>query len=208
MGAKPQTSSETCYGTYPQPSSHSMRRSVWRRLLIFLTTKDVATEDIEEAEIEQQEIQGPGEPAGHKPKFHPVNFHDECIVRIQKHLQKPMVKKSRSSYTTADNATAIICSISKRHGTEEAPKFWFSFHPYYDDFLSACPKSYVAYGCGDTSKITLIPYEVLKPLIPFFWKTEKEDRLYHHVVILERDGKLQLQVPKKGETIDVTSYLV
>jgi hypothetical protein len=176
--------------------------------LIFLTTKDVATEEIEEAEIEQLEIQEPGEPAGHEPKFHPVNFHDECIVRIQKYLQTPIVKKSRSNYNTADKVTAIICSISKRHGTEEASKYWFAFHPYYDDFLSACPKSYVAYGCGDASKIALIPYEVFKPLIPFFWKTEREDRLYHHVVIRERDGKLQLQIPKKGQTIDVTNYLV
>ena len=129
-------------------------------------------------------------------------------MRIQKHLQTPIVKKSRSSYNTADNGTAIICSTSERMCTDEAAKYWFAFHPYYDDFLSACPKSYVAYGCGDASKVTLIPYEVLKPLIPFFWKTEKEDRLYHHVVILDRDRKLQLQVPKKGETVDVTSYLV
>jgi len=176
--------------------------------LIFLTTKDVATEEIEEAEMEEQEPQVPGEAVSHEPKFHPVNFHDECVERIQKHLQTPIVKKSRSSYTTADKSTAIICSISKRHGTEEAPKYWFAFHPYYDDFLSAFPKSYVAYGCGDASQLALIPYEVFKPLVPFFWKTEREDRIYHHVVILEREGKLQLQVPKKGETVDITDRLL
>lgn len=175
--------------------------------VIFLTTKDAKTEEIEESEIEQQEAEETAEIVEHEPKFHPVNFHEGCVERIQKHLQAPLIKKSRSSYTTADNTIGIICSISKRHGTDVTPKYWFAFHPYYDDFLSPYSQSYIAYGCGDASKVVLIPYEDFKPLIPSFWKTEKEDRVYHHVVIYERNGRLLLKVPKKNQ-IDITDKLV
>lgn len=175
--------------------------------VIFLTTKDVKTEEIEEPETEQQEAEETDEVIDQAPKFSPVNFHEGCVDRIQKHLQTPLIKKSRSSYTNADSTVGVICSISKRHGTEAAPKYWFAFHPYYDDFLTPYLKSYIAYGCGDASKVVLIPYDLFKPFIPDFWKTVKEDRMYHHVVIYEKGGKLLLRVPKK-DPIDITDKLV
>lgn len=172
--------------------------------VIFLTTIDVKIDEIAESEIDNHK---PEETGGHAVKFHPVNFHQDCIEHIQKYLKKPLVKESRSSYRTADNAIGIICSISKRHGTEAAPKYWFAYHPYYDDYLAVHTQKYIAYGCGDASKIVLIPYDRFKPLIHKFWKTEKDSRIYYHIVIYERGGKLLLRIPKDGD-IDITEWLI
>ena len=175
--------------------------------VIFLTTKDVKTEEIEESEIEQQEAEETGETFDHTTKYHPVNFHEGCVERIQKHLQTPLIKKSRSSYTTADNTIGIICSISKRHGTEASPKYWFAFHPYYDDFLATYSQSYIAYGCGAASKVVLIPYEVFKPLVPDFWKTEKRRQCVSSCSYLRKRWQAAVASSKKNY-IDITDRLV
>ncbi len=175
--------------------------------VIFSTSKDVATEEAEEVELEQ-EIPDDLPGIHQDRKFHPVNFHEECIRRIQEKLKVPLKKKSRSSYSTADSGTAIVCSISKMHGSEGSAKYWYAFHPYYHDFLSQYDYNYIAYGCGDESKILLIPYQILKPLVPYFWKTDRKGRLYYHVVIYDREGKFVLQVPGRKETIDITNHLL
>jgi len=55
--------------------------------------------------------------------------------------------------------------------------------------LSEAQKSYVAFGCGDAQKLFLIPYADFKPWLDGFFKTERADRSYWHVVIRE-SGRL------------------
>lgn len=143
-----------------------------------------------------------------KPKFQPVKFHEECIEKIQSYIKKPLVKKSRSTYSNDEKSINIVCSISKRHENKSTIKFWFAYHPYYTDFLKNAQKSFMAYGCGSEDLTVLIPFEIFEPLLQDFWTTENEDKMYWHVIIYEREDGLFLQIPKKNEFMNISKYKI
>jgi len=180
--------------------------------LIFLTSKDLQLTETEDTEIEEIEEQ-PNEKKKRKAskgKTTPVNFHEECILRIQKKLNINLIKQSRISFTNKDKTIGLVCSISKPHKQGQHEKFWFAFHPHQNDFLKIVSNAYVAYGCGSPDKLFLIPYNEFVPLIKNFWTTENEDRMYWHVVIHDRDKKFFIAQPQieKGSMIDITKYKI
>jgi len=180
--------------------------------LIFLTSKDLQLTDPENAEIEGIEEQSSEKKRRNsfKEKATPVNFHEECIAKIQKKLGVNLIKQSRISYTPKDKTIGLTCAISKPYKQGQYEKFWFAFHPYQNDFLKTISSAYVAYGCGSPDKLFLIPYKEFEPLLKNFWTTENEDRMYWHIVIHERDKKFFMAQPKieKGSMVDVTKYKI
>ena len=88
--------------------------------LIFLTSKDLQQDDEAEKSLDVDAPlaaeQFKGRKTGDKhPKFVPVSFHEECLMRIRDHLQTSFIKQSRIAYTDKDKKMGLICSISKVH---------------------------------------------------------------------------------------------
>jgi hypothetical protein len=178
--------------------------------LIFLTSKDVQLDDEPEEEIESVVKTKPTEETIDAKKFTPVNFHGSCIEKISKHLDLNLVKQSKISFATKDKKTGLICAISKEHKQGKHQKYWFAFHPHQQEYLDEFDTAYVGYGCGDASQTFLFPYDFFKKLVVNMWTTEREDRMYWHVVIHKRDGKFILQQPKNetNNLIDITEYKI
>jgi hypothetical protein len=177
--------------------------------LIFQTSKDLKLE--EEIEIEVESL--PKEKKTRKSsdiKTIPVNFHEECLKKIQRSIGVNLIKQSRISFVNRDKTIGLTCSISRAHKQGQHNKFWFAFHPHQNDFLKEFPKAYVSYGCGSAENTFLIPYIEFVSLVKSFWTTENEERMYWHVVILERDNKFLLQLPRnpKNEFMDITKYKI
>lgn len=141
-------------------------------------------------------------------KIIPVNFYGDSILKIEKVLKVNLIKRTKISFTSKDKNIGLVCAISKVHKQGHNDKYWFAFHPHQMEFLDNIEDAYVAYGCGSSNKIVLIPYHIFKPFVNNFWTTELEDRMYWHVVIHDRDNKLLLAQPRlgKGATIDITEY--
>jgi hypothetical protein len=181
--------------------------------LIFLTSRDMQLSDAEDEEIIEDNDNTAPEKRRRKSsdeKTVPVNFHAQCLSRIEKKLKVDLVKQGRISYADKNTSTGIICSISKLHKQGQHDKYWFAFHPYQQEFLKNVKNGYVAFGCGSPDNIFLIPFDVFAPLIPSLWITEKEGRMYWHVVIHERNGKYLLAQPilGKGEMMDITKHKI
>lgn len=141
-------------------------------------------------------------------KTTPVAFHEACIKRIQAKLTLPFVKRSRSGYSTPDNAVALNVSVSKEHSPESNPNYWFAFHPHQQTFLMKHSLAYVAFGCGSSERLILVPYKDFEPWLKHTWTTENGERTYWHVAIY-RDGEQYSFRMKKGEkAIDVTQYVL
>lgn len=177
--------------------------------LIFLTSKDLRLEDPIEHDVEFVEPK-PGSAKEGGPKITYVNFHDDCLFKIQKKLRINFIKQSRISFTNKEKTVGLICSVSKAHKQGRNNKFWFAFHPHQQEFLKDFSKAYVAYGCGSAENTFLIPFLQFEPLINTFWTTEKEDRMYYHVVIHEKDNAFLLQQPKgtSQDMVDITKFRV
>jgi hypothetical protein len=140
----------------------------------------------------------------------PVSFYEECISRIQEKLGINLIKQSRISFTNKDKSIGLTCAISKPHKQGQHEKFWFAFHPHQNDFLKSVSSAYVAYGCGSSDKLFLIPYNEFEVFIKNFWTTENEDRMYWHVVIHDRNKKFFMAQPQieKGSAVDITKYKI
>lgn len=147
-------------------------------------------------------------PKSEGAKAAPVAFHESCIKRVQAKLGLSFVKRSRSGYSTPDNSVALNVSVSKEHDAETTPNYWFAFHPHQQAFLKKHTTAYVAFGCGSSQRLILIPFGDFEPWLKHTWTTDNDDRTYWHIVIY-RDGENYTFRTKKGEKeIDLTQYVV
>jgi hypothetical protein len=176
--------------------------------LIFITSQDLQLEEPLETEIEDKTEKTKEQTE--EPKTAPVNFHEECIAKIESKLDRPLIKQTRISFSNKENTLGLTCAISKLYKQGKYEKFWFAFHPHQQEFLKDFPEAYVAFGCGSADNTFLIPFKEFQPLIQYLWTTEKEDRMYWHIVIHHRDNKFLLQQPKneKADFLDITIYKI
>jgi len=143
-----------------------------------------------------------------EPKFTPVAFHDACITRIQAYLKETLIKRTRSQYLSPDKSLIVNCAVSKEHDPDTTPNYWFAFHPYQKDVLKLAPKPYVAFGCGTSKRVLLIPFLEFDQWLGGLWTTQNEDRSYWHVVIYRKDEKYTLHRRKGEPVVDLTKYLI
>ncbi len=173
--------------------------------LIFLTTQDLELEkdtgDIDTENEDDQDIQEK------IPKFTPVNFHDDCLDEIIRARQINYLRQGRVSFYSKDKQEGFIISVSKLHKTKTHDgKYWFAFHLYQKEYLKNFQTAFCAYGCGDSSKLFLIPFSILDENLDNLWTTEREDRMYWHIVIYEDSNSFRLQIPKKKEFMIIDEY--
>ncbi len=168
-----------------------------------------AAEEIKQDE-DSVELEGPTTPAGSEgPKFKPVAFHEACVLRVQAKLGVSLVKRSRAGYSSPDKGVALNCSVSKEYNTDTTPNYWFAFHPHQREYLHAHAKSYVAFGCGSSKRVILIPFTDFEPWLEGSWTTTDGDTTYWHVVIYRTENNKYTMRRKKGEkAIDLTPYVL
>jgi hypothetical protein len=167
-----------------------------------------AVEDVRLADGEEEdEVDEPASARVSGKKFTPVSFHAACVSRLEKRLTLTLVKQSRVTYSSPDNGVRVLCSISRFH--ERSHNYWFAFHAHQSEFLDGAPTAYVAFGCGDATRLFVIPYRDFKPWLSSLYQTELSDRrAYWHVKIRET-GKSYALVPRSGSaSVDLTQYLL
>ncbi|MBZ0221169.1 MAG: hypothetical protein K8I01_12155 [Candidatus Methylomirabilis sp.] len=168
--------------------------------LVFSTTENVKIEE----ELETQAVESDKK----QPKFTPVSFNEACISKIEKVLNKPLVKLSRATYITSDELLHLLCVVSREHIRAGIKSFWFAFHNYQKEALEKAENSYLAFGCGSEKTILLIPFKEFKKWLDGMHTTQSESRFYWHVVIHLEKNRLILQRRKGYEKIELTNHLV
>jgi uncharacterized protein with ParB-like and HNH nuclease domain len=136
-----------------------------------------------------------------------ANFHEECIERISRHLGKVLLKRSTQHYSSTDGQCRVVCSVSKAYVRANDTVYWYSFFPSQQEFLSPSHSAYVAYGCGSSDKVILIPHVVFEPFMQNM-RTTIQERKYWHVKIFEKDNKFYLGQEVAGNRVDITGYLL
>jgi hypothetical protein len=169
--------------------------------ILFSTAEDIKQEEApgeleEDAAVEK------------KPKFKPVAFHDACVARIEKHLEKSLLKRSRATFSTADSSLALICAISKEHISGGRTSYWFAFHPHQRDFLEQSSAAYVAFGCGSADQVLLISFAEFEPWLEGMNITQREDRFYWHVSIFQEEEELVLHRKRGEPRVALSPYLL
>lgn len=166
------------------------------------------TEDIKQDEDVTTEEVAPVSKKSKEPKFTPVAFHDACLTRIQTSLKETLIKRTRAQYSSPDKKLIVNCAVSKEHTPDTTPNYWFAFHPHQRESLRLAEKAFVAFGCGSSKRVLLIPFSEFEQWLDGMWTTQKEDRFYWHVVIYRKAENYTLHRKKGEKAIELTKYLL
>ena len=172
--------------------------------LIFTTTADVQ-QDVEE-EVGEANADLAPEPGR---KFKPVSFNDACVERIARGLKLDLIKKSRTTFSTADAATVLVCAVSRQYGSDESSRYWFGFPRYQQQQLEEAESAYVAFGCGSPDQLLVFPYADFFVHLDDFSQSEPMNRpAYWHVHIQHSGGRFELLRRAGKSAVEVTKYLL
>lgn len=150
----------------------------------------------------------PGDGSGDRAeKTAKTKFRDACLARLQLHFGDSLVKLTSTIFSTPDDSTAVLCSISRTH-TRDHGKYWFKFRPSQKEVLESHPKAYAAFGCGSEAQILLVPLKSLTEWLPRFNRTELDGKFYWHIHISLNDGRWTIESKRGQQGIDVTEYLL
>jgi hypothetical protein len=138
----------------------------------------------------------------------PVSFHEACIDKFAAAKNLSLIRQSRTSYTTVDRDTVVVCAVSKAHDHGPRISYWFAFHPYQKEFLESASGSYLLLGCGSANTTLVIPYSDVKGWLDSLWTTVLADRMYWHIRLKSDGTSIFLNRRKGSDDIDVTSYLL
>ena len=168
--------------------------------IIFTTSEDLQADEGDE-DLETDES---GETA--RTQSTPVKYHEECVIRISKNLEVPLIKQGRCTYVNADQSIRVLCIVSKKYQRSGAIRYWYAFHPSQQEFLDEGDRSFIALGCGSAEQIVLIPSGEFQKHLPAMRKTTKsESRFYWHVEIFKKEDRFFLN-KSTVDGIDVTQY--
>ncbi len=171
--------------------------------LVFLTVEG-ATAPI--SEMSEQEIVNPDLTPDPVKSAAPASFHEECALSAGKQLGQPLVRRSRSLFSSPDERVGVFCAVSKEHQDKPYPNYWFAFHPHQLEALSPFADAWVVFGCGSSRKLILIPLEKFRTWLGGMWTTQRGDHMYWHVVVNEKDDKLTLGRRQGEASISLTKY--
>ena len=173
--------------------------------LIFLTSQDIQINNDHENNIEEDDLQ-----KDENVKQEKVNFNDKCITKIQKHLNKKLIKESRTAFSDKDKEIGVISIISKKYTRNNEERYWYGFYPNYIDFLKNYKNAFINFGCGSEDIIFLIPLDTFEPLLSNMNTTVRENSMYWHVEIKNIDNNYYILQPllRNSIKIDITKYKI
>ena len=138
----------------------------------------------------------------------PASFHDGMIPTIERKLGKPLAKRSRSIWATADDSVVVACLASKYYPRSEF-HYWFGLSRATKETLEQHPKACCAFGLGDPSRILFIPFDqFVVHLLRMNTTTENGQVRHWHVCLRESTDSVEVIMPAGIDPVDVGQHLI
>ena len=132
---------------------------------------------------------------------------EDIVAAVSKENSVPLIKKSRALFWSPDHHIRLVCTVSKRYTKPGAYKYWYAYHPEWNEFLNEGKFGYFVLGCMDLKIAFAIPHGELLQILPFLNTTTREDRTYWHVHIIEPNPEQYfILIPKKGDRLSLKSF--
>ncbi|MFH1059784.1 MAG: hypothetical protein V1797_14050 [Pseudomonadota bacterium] len=135
------------------------------------------------------------------------NVRSKIINHIEMKYSATLIKQGRALFSSSHDELRVVCSISKRYDNN---KYWYAFHPSWDEFLRDGKESFFALGCVDLSEAYVLPYA---------WVSDKLDLLhvtpakggkskYWHVHLEKINDAMHFHLFKAKQLISVSQFRV
>ena len=135
---------------------------------------------------------------------------EEIIKIFGESKNTTLLKKTRATYWNVDRTIRAVCTISKRYDIQ-SKRYWYAYHPAWDEFLSDAKHSYVILGCMELDRAFAIPHNKFKEQLQYLNMTTKEElnKSYWHVAIGEDEKENQkLILSKSSNDLDLKNYAI
>jgi len=135
---------------------------------------------------------------------------DEIIDSIGKQKKLNFIKKTRAMYWDSSHETRIVCTISKRYDRSDNQRYWYAYHPKWDQFLSEGKEGYFVLGCMDLDIAFAIPPKEIQQHLHALNTTTKDatNTMYWHIVIAEPSaGNYELVLPKEPANLKLNEFV-
>jgi hypothetical protein len=176
---------------------------------MFTAAKDVGEakdEELSAAEINEE----PAEPASFTVDVPAISQKRAQVLRaVSQKLGVSLVKKSRATYWDTSHDVRIVCTISKAY-PRSIYRYWYAYHPKWDDFLVGATTRYVVWGCLGLEIAFMIPRDVIQEHLKFLSTTvTSSGKRYWHIKILERPGPTySIQLSDADYDLPIDEYKV
>ena len=137
----------------------------------------------------------------------PVNFHIECVRKINEYLSVDLTRKTKTFYRDVERNIGLTCAISRNYSTDENALYWFAFKRHQKESLAEVENAYISFGCGDETTIFLFNYSDFIEYLGKMPITESGNNMYWHVKI-ERVNSRYFLHQGHSENIDITDKLI
>ncbi len=121
------------------------------------------------------------------------------------------VKKTRAMYWDPDRKHRLVCTVSKLYTSAGSTRYWYAYHPSWDEFLAEGEKGYLALGCMDLDIAFAIPLDIVRAHLKELHTTEKREGggHYWHMKISETQPKCYaLQLPQSTTDLALDDYSI
>ncbi len=197
--------------------------------ILLATAEEVRPEDIRPEDLAapqpppdpspqppQEPPQAPQEPRPSSPeawalfrqRFSPQAFHEACIARVEDHLGRTLVKRSKTGYLSPDQSVAVVCLVSRAHLRTRHVEFWFALYPHHLQTLHSVEEGWLALGCGLDTYILLIPLEHIEPWLAALPLRSDDARPCWHLRLHANADAFTLHVGGEHPDVDLTPHLL
>lgn len=108
------------------------------------------------------------------------------------------------SLARGPNGETLVVTYSKLHDSRQPVRYWSALHTGpWAEVQKAPNVGGLVVACADEG-VLVLPRDIVEPLIPRFWKTERDGVAYSHIVLFPKGDKYLL-VGSDLE-VDVTAY--
>ncbi len=137
-----------------------------------------------------------------------ATIRDNIINAASDYCNSPLIKKTRALYWSPDHAVRMVCTISKRYENQGIIKYWYAYHPSWDEFLADGDKGYLVLGCVDLDKSFMIPLDTVREQLAKLNITSKKNgTMYWHIKLSEpQEGDFFFQLPNQESDLSLSSY--
>lgn len=120
---------------------------------------------------------------------------DDIIASVSSEKGVSFIKKTRALYWSSDRASRIVCTVSKRYVNRPTVRYWYAYHPKWDEFLVEGSDAYLVLGCMDLDKAFVIPRSIIAPILKKLNTTTTERGMYWHLHLVDGpDGELEIRI--------------
>ncbi|HKD46481.1 MAG TPA: hypothetical protein VKB67_02225, partial [Rhizomicrobium sp.] len=130
----------------------------------------------------------------------------EIIRAVERRHETNLISKTKATLWSADHKVRLAVTISKRYADRAAYRYWYAYHPQWDEFLAEGEIADIALGCMDLSRAFCIPRSILVAHLGDLNTTTTERSTYWHLHLTDENSTYALVLPKAGKTLDLTPY--